>query len=655
MTRSFAWLTRTVAVTMVAFCFTTTALAQSQPATPPSQLDSLYAVLRSDASRLKKIEACKKLGAIGTADSVPALADLLADPRLSHAARIGLEAIPDPRAAAALRDAVPKLKGELLIGVLNSLGARRDPLAVSVMDNLLKSEDTQVASAAAFALGRIASESATEALLAALPSVGNETRAAIGKSGLIAAQQCIRDDHRTAAADICRTIMMVKVPEHIRLAAAQGVLLSGTTIDADLLSGLMSQDANSFVMALTIAREVPGEAITNALRAQMPHATIGQQVLLIAALGDREDNAAMPTVLAATESANATLRAAAISALAHFRHDAVRTRLLDLACGSNAQTAQVACKAIAQLDDPDMDAMILKELKGADMATRIALYRLIGRRQIIDGLDALLHGVEAEDVAERVAALEALGSTIPANQLSVLTTRLVTKTTPEELEAARLALLASCVRLSDAETCAKEIVVCLPRTTGSAHLQLYELLGLVGGTTALEAVTEAAKNPDPELQETITRVLGQWMTPDAAPLLLDIAKKQGEEKYRIRALRGYIRILRQFDMPHAQRIEMCRKAMPLAKRPSERLLMLDALLRVPSRESLSLALTQLDNAEVSHRACEVTLILSNLLAEQTPGAVIDAMEKVLATTRDATFKGYAQQLMAKAKRKKGVE
>ena len=51
-------------------------------------------------------------------------------------------------------------------------------------------------------------------------------------------------------------------------------------------------------------------------------------------------------------------------------------------------------------------------------------------------------------------------------------------------------------------------------------------------------------------------------------MLLDLAKSAADEKYKIRALRGYIRLVRQFAMPDEQRAEMCRIAM--ADRPAGR-------------------------------------------------------------------------------------
>ena len=68
------------------------------------------------------------------AKAVPALAALLPDPELTSWARIALEAIPDPAADAALRDAMGKVEGMTLIGVINSIGVRRDANAVDAID-----------------------------------------------------------------------------------------------------------------------------------------------------------------------------------------------------------------------------------------------------------------------------------------------------------------------------------------------------------------------------------------------------------------------------------------------------------------------------------------------------------------------------------------
>jgi len=102
-----------------------------------------------------KAKACQQLAVVGDKSAVPALAALLADPQLSHYARFGLEPIPDSSVDEALRAALGKVKGKLLVGVINSIGHRRDAKALGALAKLLHDADSEVAKAADAALTRI--------------------------------------------------------------------------------------------------------------------------------------------------------------------------------------------------------------------------------------------------------------------------------------------------------------------------------------------------------------------------------------------------------------------------------------------------------------------------------------------------------------------
>src|SRR5688572_25658436 len=93
----------------------------------------LIAILQSDAPPAEKAIPCKQLAIYGNKDAVPALAPLLADKDLASWARIALEAIPGPEADEALRLALPRLQGNLLIGAINSIGVRRDAKAIDAL------------------------------------------------------------------------------------------------------------------------------------------------------------------------------------------------------------------------------------------------------------------------------------------------------------------------------------------------------------------------------------------------------------------------------------------------------------------------------------------------------------------------------------------
>ncbi|MFC1608144.1 hypothetical protein ACFL47_09250 [Candidatus Latescibacterota bacterium] len=76
---------------------------------------------------------CRQLWVIGTEESVPALKKLLLDEKLSDMARYALQQNQSPMAGKALRDALKKATGTMRVGIINTLGERRDGVSVDVL------------------------------------------------------------------------------------------------------------------------------------------------------------------------------------------------------------------------------------------------------------------------------------------------------------------------------------------------------------------------------------------------------------------------------------------------------------------------------------------------------------------------------------------
>src|SRR6266545_1998040 len=107
-------LSRISLFTITAVCLWAANVSGAENATDKTR--ELISVLQSaDAPFYDKARACQQLGEFGTRDAVPALAAALSDEKLGAYARSGLEGIPDPSAAAALRSAAATLKGNLLV------------------------------------------------------------------------------------------------------------------------------------------------------------------------------------------------------------------------------------------------------------------------------------------------------------------------------------------------------------------------------------------------------------------------------------------------------------------------------------------------------------------------------------------------------------
>jgi HEAT repeat protein len=201
--------------------------ASAQKATSDKDKEAkLIAVLKSDANRKAKADACRELARVGTHEAVAPLAALLGDEELSHMARYGLEPIPDPAVDDALRDALGKLKGRALVGVIGSIGVRRDLKAVDPLVKRLGDEDREVAQASARALGRIGTVDAARALEKSLASGPAANRGAVCE-GLLRSAEILRSQgQRAEARAIYEAIQNADVPSYIKEGAsrAEGAL-----------------------------------------------------------------------------------------------------------------------------------------------------------------------------------------------------------------------------------------------------------------------------------------------------------------------------------------------------------------------------------------------------------------------------------------------
>ena len=108
-----------------------------------------------DATYEAKDFSCRQIWRIGTKESIPALAPLLTDEKYSDMARYALERNTAPEAGKAIRDALSQAAGKSLIGLINTLGARRDALAVAALEKFAAAADEAPAAAALAALGKI--------------------------------------------------------------------------------------------------------------------------------------------------------------------------------------------------------------------------------------------------------------------------------------------------------------------------------------------------------------------------------------------------------------------------------------------------------------------------------------------------------------------
>jgi HEAT repeat protein len=632
--------------------------AQNASSTVKDQEVKLIAVLKSDAPQKEKADACRELARIGTKDAVAPLAALLSDEMLGHMARYGLETIPDPSVDIALRDALGKLTGKPLVGVIGSLGVRRDAKAVKPLAGFLQASDAEVLSAAARAMGKIGTADAAKALRDALPKTAAQNQAAICEGLFRCAEALAKSQPKEALAIYAQLNSLPGLPHQIRSGALRGAILANGKPDLKLLKlQLASDDYLLFATAVRITQEIPGKEATETLVSQLNQPSADRQILVIQMLGRRADTAALPALLPLTKTEPKPVRLAALRALPQFGDAAAVPVLVDLMSDPDRELAKAAQEGLAGLPGHAADAAVMTMLNSNDTARRLTALDLMGRRRMTTSIPALIKAAGDTDAKIGRAAVKKLGELGSPAQLPVLLELLGKAKESADLDAAEQALIMICAKADKPELLTGKLKASLAQAPSEQKRVLLRVLNSIGGKDALQAVRASVKDADAEVRATAIRVLGAWKTADSAPDLLALAQTADNPTDKMLCLRSYLGLAANTDLPADQRLTMCRQVAGLVQKPEEKKLLLAALGSIQSPDALALIQPYLDDATIREEAASAGVTIADKLlkgtdASKIAGKLIEPLQKIVDANAGDDLTKRAQALLQKAKNQK---
>jgi len=610
-------------------------VAQDRSAADVKQRD-LIAVLQSDAPKSEKAITCKKLVIYGTEQCVPALAPLLADKELASWARIALEAIPGTAADTALRNALGKLEGRLLVGVINSIAVRRDVGAVDTLVQKLDDANASVASAAAVALGHIGGEKAAKALTQSLTNAQGEVRSAAAEGCILCAEQFMAQNKTADAVKLYDTVRKADVPDQRHLEAIRGAILARQSDGLPLLiEQLRSEDKKRLGIGLRTARELGGRNVTEALAVEMNRLNPDRRPLLLLALADRSDSAVLPTVHKAAQSGPKELRITAINILIRLGDVSCVPVLLEAATEDDAGLKQAAMETLVRLPGKDVDADMLARLPQARGKLQQVLIELAGQRQISEALPVVassLHDVDAEIRGTAVRTISIIGQD---QQTAELVKLLQNTKNSSERQDIRKALLAISGR------CGAKCIPHLKPLTQSRDNELNMIglraLAIIGGSDALMTVKSAIESAEPPVQDEAVRILSNWPynwpeDSEAGQALLMLATSAKKMSHQVLGLRGYLQYIRSNKkLSNEQKVARIKDMLSHIKRPEEKQQAIAVLGEAPSAIALELLTSLAEEPAVVEEAYSAIV---RIAGQDIPGVSRDQRRQVLQTVAE---------------------
>ncbi|MBE7558606.1 HEAT repeat domain-containing protein [bacterium] len=607
----------------------------------------LIGVLGSEATRAGKEYACRKLRLIGTDRAARALGRLLADPELSHMARYALEGIGTPRAADALRDALNRTEGELLAGVIGSLGALRDEKATTKLIPLLQSPSDAVVAAALAALAEIASDKAVAALADYASKAPPARRPLACDAHLAAAERLMARGRREAAQGIYRRYYdNMELPASLRVAAFSGlVCASPNEADRLILEALAGPDERLRRRAGRLAGEIGGRGATLALARGLGGLPPAGQAELLAALQYRADPAARQAVLVMLDSSDPSVRVAAIAALSTTGRADDVTRLANLAVGAAAAERETARRSLVEMRGRNVDQTMIDMLarSGLDAATRAELLAVLNARKASEAVPAALLGINDADADVRTAAALLLGHLGSEREAPALARWLCETRSAEDRARAAEALSRICAR--GGETCAPAILAALPGAPAEAKPALLRLLPLVAADAALETLRAHLEADETAVRDAAVDALSRWPDERALPDLLQLVRHARRDAHYVLGFRGYVRLLRARENRGRQEAELLSQLWGLARRAEEKKLVVAALGEVPTPEALEALRRHLADGEVAPEVSAAIVALAPGLARDSRPAVLQVLNAVVSANRSERDVAEARRLL----------
>ncbi len=564
-----------------------------------------------------------------------------------------------------------------IAGVIDTIGVRRKADSFATLKEIADANDDPAVQKAIYAAcGMIASPEAEAFLVEEskkdLGAMEYYARKALGDAILDVADNYEKSGQLDKAAALDDVVAAAAFPKYEKEAGIYRSLINkGADSAAKVVELLQGEDGPVSDVALKSIREFDAAAsakVVAALVENFDKFDAVRKVRVVRAFENlKADDAkavALPKLTSLVDADDVALRAAVAKALAQYAgllDAAAATRVNGKESSSALFDAKVAlgvalAKAKPALFENPQASTLLDDMDETDALVQLKIIELA---RVKSAGPALVKIANERQGALRDAALSALSEIVELDDLQLLVDALNGETDDAKVD---WILRAACTRLPR-EECAAKVADLFAKSDLEQQLKILPLLKQIGGQTALNAVANACKG---ETLDKATQSLGEGNTPEdaqaVAAICLAIAQQSNDAKYHSRGIRGYIRVARQFELPVATKIEMCKTAFDTARRPEDKALIFEVFKRLNVAENVAAALEYAQYPEYKDAACEAAVVVAEKIRTSQPGwnwneksgdeakdasakILVDGMKKVVETTDNADLKARAQKLL----------
>jgi HEAT repeat protein len=420
-----------------------------------------------------------------------------------------------------------------------------------------------------------------------------------------------------------------------------------------VIDALKSNDPAMQAGAIALVRDIPGREITEALAKHLPNLPPAGQVQLLSAFADRADAAALPAVIKASDSADESVRIAALKAVGQLGDASSVSLLSGRAAQTSGEEQKAARESLYRLRGQQVDQAILAAIPSAQPDVKIELIQSVGERNIVPGIPVLLETAKDADpstpLRDKVQreSFKVLKMVADAKFLPALVELLIKTKSQSVRGEAEKTVAAVAHKIEQKDRQAEAVLAALAQVVDvEARCSLLSVLGRIGDNSALPELRKALADDDAKIQDAAIRALSDWPNPAPVDDLLKVAKTSDNQVHRILALRGFVRLLGlETGRPAEEMIELYQQAMKLAPDVPEKRKVLSGLANTKSLAALEMAATCLQDSSLQQEAEVAVVKIAAGIYGSYPEKTKEVLAKIMQTSKSDSLREQAQNVI----------
>ena len=555
----------------------------------------------------------KQLQIIGSDLSVAALKPYLSGTELCEPATTAIAAIGGQTAETTLAEALRNNDLACAAAVMNALASVKSKLAVNEYLTWASNSDSDIKSSALNALAQSGSPQAYKLLSAEAKKVSYAWDRTGAASAFLNYAIATGENGDIKTSDKITKLVISKANDNLNIQSKIAAL--------DIYTGFHGSDAMPLILkaaghenkkyrvaAIRMSLEIPGDEVTGQWIRFFPKADPEAKAEIIPMLGERKDVRALELVASSLAGSDMAVRTESAAALVKINGEKAIPDLIEyLKKYTDQADQQAAVSALMTVMNSEKTALLKPVLKDGSAATRKSVIDLMAWSKGKEYFSEVFPYTSSSDNQVKTAAFEALPGLSGPSDIDGLIKLLSATEEPELIIHVQNAIVNATSMLPDDEDRSDAILKAI--SAGAKKEKFIPVLAKTGGSEALETVLEEFENGTPEMRAVIFKALTNWKDHSASSALYEICAS-GNKTYEAPAFAGYIRQIRNSDLPHDQKLLLYRKIMPFALNAERKNELITEIGRLKTYPALYFVANYLDDPQTSAAAARAAMTIA---------------------------------------------